>query len=81
MLRTTETAVIPSECDRGASPEGRDLGVDGTQNQRRDPSALRSFGTTNQCDRAASPEGTKDLGLESGKTTSEILRAVKQPSG
>ena len=67
--------------------DARDLGVDCTQNQRRDPSALRSFGMTNQCNRRASPEGTKDLGLESGKTTSEILplrgrdRAVKQPSG
>ena len=55
MLRTTETVVIlsaavchPERSDREASPEGEDLGFDVTQNQRADPSALRSFGMTNK---------------------------------
>jgi len=39
-ISTLPLLVIPSERDRGASPEGRDLGVESGPNYKRDPSAM-----------------------------------------
>ena len=67
-----------------ASPEGaKDLGVGfGVFPSESEGSRFAlACHPEERSDRVASPEGAKDLGLESGKTKSEILRAVKQPSG